>query len=151
MSQRWWFSLGVQSQFYTRLELKAGINDNLFINESKFQDHLPLSTSLFDSLPSLSICLHTLRTWHSSLTSHVTKITPVLLFIWQWLSLIFLWITSKLMKICNHQFDIKIQLSLFNSNTVIIEMREIICNVFVYKRLGIIVTLYQGRIRFEII
>ena len=77
------------------------------------------------------VCIHS--ELHSSLTSHVTKITPVLLFIWQWLSLIFLWITSKLMKICNHQFDIKIQLSLFNSNTVIIEMREIICNVFVQK------------------
>ena len=109
MSQHWWFS----SQLHTRLELKAGINGRFFINESGFQDHLrpsPLVNVYFGfTLLFVNMFAHTQNlTLEPYLTCNKNN-SCFIVYLAMALSHLFMEvITSKLMKICTHQSDIKI-------------------------------------------
>ena len=118
MSQHWWFPLGVQSQFDTRLELQAGINGRFFykwfyvsrLSRAKspcqrlFLIHSPLCQY---------VCTHSELDTRALLNMCNKNNTCFIVYLAMALSHLFMEvITSKLMKICTHQSDIKIQTSL---------------------------------------
>ena len=118
MSQHWWFSLGAQSQFHTRLELKAGINGGFFYKlicvlrssrakspcQRLFLIHSPLCQY---------VCQHSELDTRALLNMCNKNNSCFIVYLAMALSHLFMEvITSKLMKISNNQFDIRIQTSL---------------------------------------